>query len=59
MSDAESSTEQPDRRELVGPARDFRDFIELEFERRRSSQKDFDAKLFHEAVELAMKKIKG
>lgn len=43
----------------IGPARDFRNFVELEFERRRSAQKDFDARLFEEAVELVMGKIQG
>jgi len=59
MSDPESTEPQPSSSQRVGPAHDFKDFIELEFERRRSSQKDFDAVLFDEAVTLVMKKING
>lgn len=43
----------------MGPARDFSNFIELEFERRRSSQKDFDAALFEQAVALVLDKLKS
>jgi len=59
MPNSESTEQPPLTPELIGPARDFNSFIELEFERRRSSQKDFDAALFDEAVELVMHKIKG
>jgi hypothetical protein len=45
--------------ELSGPAKDFRGFIELELERRRSSDKDFDPELFDEAVELVLDKLRG
>jgi hypothetical protein len=44
--------------EIVGPAKDFRTFVELEFERRRSSQKDFDAGLFDDAVDLVLDKLR-
>ena len=45
--------------ELTGPAKDFALFSELEFERRRNSEQDFDADLFYEAVELALAKLAG
>ncbi len=45
--------------ERAGPARDFASFSELELERRRSSDKDFDAEIFREAVALALGKIAG
>lgn len=43
--------------ERAGPSRDFAAFSELELERRRNSDEDFDAGLFHEAVALVMGKI--
>jgi hypothetical protein len=55
---SEKEEEQAYSRELTGPAKDFRAFIELEFERRRSSQKDFDPELFDEAVELVLDKLR-
>jgi hypothetical protein len=51
--------EPPYIRELSGPAKDFAGFIELELERRRSSDKDFDPDLFDEAVELVLDKLRG
>ena len=53
------TTQDPDPRELTGPAKDFGTFIELEHERRRSSDKDFDPELFDEAVELVLDKLRG
>lgn len=41
----------------AGPYRDFAAYSDLELERRRNSDPDFDADLFHEAVELALVKI--
>ncbi|MCG6861289.1 MAG: hypothetical protein LJE70_08440 [Chromatiaceae bacterium] len=49
----------PDNKERAGPARDFSIFSELELERRRNSDQDFDADLFHEAVTLVLGKIAG
>ena len=46
-----------DTDDRAGPSRDFAAFSELELERRRNSDEDFDAALFHEAVALAMGKI--
>lgn len=43
--------------ERPGPARDFAAFSKLELERRRNSDKDFDAGVFHEAVSLVLGKI--
>lgn len=45
--------------ERAGPARDFASFSELERERRRNSDKDFNAQIFHEAVALVLGKIAG
>ncbi len=45
--------------ERAGPARDFASFSELELERLRNSDKDFDAEVFHEAVALVLGKISG
>lgn len=43
----------------AGPYRDFAAYSDLELERRRSSDQDFDAELFHDAVELVLGKIAG
>jgi len=43
----------------AGPYRDFAAYSDLELERRRNSDQDFDADLFHEAVELVLGKIAG
>jgi hypothetical protein len=45
--------------ERVGPAKDFMAFAELELERRRSSDRDFDLDLFKDAVALVVGKISG
>jgi hypothetical protein len=58
MPDQEHSS-KPVSPQPVGPARDFANFVKLELERRRSSQKDFDADLFDEAVSLVLGKLKG
>ena len=55
---SEKEEERAYVRELSGPAKDFRAFIELELERRRSSQIDFDPELFDEAVELVLDKLR-
>jgi hypothetical protein len=51
--------QQPAPPEPIGPARDFSEFITPEYERRRSTQKDFDAELFEEPVALVMDKLKS
>jgi len=43
----------------AGPARDFAAFSELELERRRNSDQEFDTQLFQEAVALVTGKIAG
>jgi hypothetical protein len=54
------NTQAPARvEERAGPARDFASFSELELERLRNSDKDFDAEVFHEAVALVLGKIAG
>jgi len=50
--------EQPRTNELIGPAKDFAAFAELESERRRSSEKEFDQNVFREAVELVLGKLR-
>ena len=52
--ESQNPSEMNDR---AGPSRDFAAFSELELERRRNSDDDFDAELFHEAVALVMGKI--
>jgi hypothetical protein len=51
--------EPADTTERAGPTRDFASFAELEFERLRNSDKDFDAQVFAEAVALVLGKIAG
>jgi hypothetical protein len=51
--------QRPAEIEPLGPARDFANFIALELEHRRSAQRDFDPKLFAEAVALVLAKLKG
>lgn len=51
--------DSPETKERAGPARDFASFSELELERRRNSDKDFDARIFHEAVALVLGTIAG
>jgi hypothetical protein len=50
----------PDRRPAArpaGPARDFAAFCELDRERRRNSDEDFDPGLFEEAVALVLGRL--
>lgn len=58
MTDREQSEPHAER-ELTGPARDFAAFIALEYERRMSSQQDFDPELFREAVDLVLGKLRA
>jgi len=43
---------------LTGPAKDFSGYVELEHERRLSSDPEFDPELFREAVELVLAKLR-
>jgi len=45
--------------DLQGPARDFANFCEAEFERRRNSDSPFDETSNHEAMELVLRKLVG
>ena len=53
------SPEQSDSQKLIGPAKDFAAFAELEYERRRNSDTDFDPEVFREAVELVLGKLRS
>jgi hypothetical protein len=44
--------------DMVGPAKDFMGFIDLELERRRNSDQAFDPALFEEAVDLVLAKLR-
>jgi hypothetical protein len=57
MSDHMNAPSAPDRLpdpRPAGPARDFAAFCELDLERRRNSDDDFDPDLFDEAVALVL-----
>lgn len=56
MADSDPK-EAPRRVELTGPARDFKSFSSLELDRRRNSDEDFNAAVFHEAVALVLGKL--
>lgn len=43
--------------ELNGPARDFADFCDAEFERRRNSDEPFDEDAYLEAMNLVLRKL--
>ena len=43
----------------IGPAKDFASFVELEYERRRNSDDDFDPDVFREAVDLVLGKLRS
>jgi len=47
------------RSELLGPARDFTDFCEAEFERRRNSDAPFDEESYREAMNIVLRKLMG
>ncbi|MEA3291972.1 MAG: hypothetical protein U9Q71_06710 [Pseudomonadota bacterium] len=55
----ETTTEnRPPDPELIGPAKDFADFAELEYERRRNSDPNFDPDSFHDAVALVLSQLR-
>ena len=43
--------------ELLGPAQDFADYCEAEFERRRNSDEEFDESKYREAMDVVMRKL--
>ncbi|MEA1888871.1 MAG: nodulation protein E [Pseudomonadota bacterium] len=45
--------------DLQGPAGDFADYCEAEFERRRNSDSPFDEAAYQEARELVLRKLIG
>ena len=45
--------------ELNGPARDFAEFCEAEFERRRNSDAPFDEESYREAMAIVLRKLAG
>jgi hypothetical protein len=58
MNATPSEKQSPSER-LIGPAKDFASYAELEYERRRSSDEDFDPDRFREAVDLVLGKLQG
>lgn len=55
-----SAEEKPlSNSELLGPAQDFADYCEAEFERRRNSDEDFDESGYREAMEIVMRKLQA
>jgi len=44
---------------LHGPATEFLDYCEAEFERRRNSDEAFDEESWREAMQLALRKLPG
>ncbi len=63
LTDPQGGSRGPDHTEpvpeSVGPARDFAAFCELERERRRNSDDDFDPERFEEALALVIAKLGG
>lgn len=45
--------------DLNGPARDFAEFCDAEFERRRNSDAPFDEESYREAMEIVLRKLAG
>ena len=43
--------------DLNGPAKDFAEFCDAEFERRRNSDAPFDEESYREAMELVLRKL--
>ena len=43
--------------DLNGPAKDFAEFCDAEFERRRNSDEPFDEESYREAMELVLRKL--
>ena len=52
------ATDKPlSQSDLRGPARDFADFCEAEFERRRNTDAPFDEEAYREAMEIVLRKL--
>jgi len=52
------ATEKPlSQSDLRGPARDFADFCEAEFERRRNTDAPFDEQSYREAMDIVLRKL--
>jgi len=47
------------RSKLHGPARDFAEFCEAEFERRRNSDAPFDEESYREARDMVLSRLAG
>lgn len=45
------------RSELLGPARDFAEFCEAEFEQRRNADAPFDEDSYRKAMEIVLRKL--
>jgi len=45
--------------DLNGPAKDFAEFCDAEFERRRNSDAPFDEESYREAMEIVLRKLAG
>ena len=57
MSDQPIAPDRPPDSRPAGPARDFAAFCELDRERRRNSDDNFDPGLFEEAVALVLGRL--
>lgn len=54
------ATDKPlSQSDLRGPARDFADFCEAEFERRRNTDAPFDEQAYREAMDIVLRKLSG
>lgn len=49
---------RPLEAELKGPAGEFSTYCQEEFQRRSNSGEEFDAELYHEAVQFVLSKLK-
>jgi len=45
--------------ELYGPAKDFSEYCEAEFQRRRNSDDSFDEASYREAMNMVMRKLQA
>ncbi|MES9870262.1 MAG: nodulation protein E [Sedimenticola sp.] len=45
--------------ELQGPSKDFTDYCEAEFERRRNSGEPFDEAEYREAMEMTLRRLQA
>lgn len=54
---AESGSKPLQGSELVGPAGDFSNYCEAEFERRKNSGEPFDEAAYQEAMEMTLRRL--